>query len=113
MHELSLALEVIDLASREAEKNGVSEILEMEIEVGTLSGVEADIFHSALEMIVKNTLLENTLIKINRTPAIGLCNECNKEFEMQERMATCPVCHCFPIEIKGGQDFRVISILAE
>lgn len=113
MHELSLALEVIELASREAEKNGVSAVLEMEIEVGDLSGVEAETFQSALEMIVKDTLLENTLIQIKRTPAIGTCSSCNTEFEMKERMAACPDCHSFPSMIAGGQDFRVLSILAE
>jgi hydrogenase nickel incorporation protein HypA/HybF len=113
MHELSLALEVIELAKREAEKNGVSTIFEMEIEVGDLSGVEAETFQSALEMIVKCTLLEHTLINISRQPAIGRCNSCYKVFEMNERMATCPDCHCFPSGISGGQEFRVVSILAE
>ncbi len=113
MHELSLAMEVIELASRESKKNGVSKIFEMEIEVGDLSGVEADTFQSALEMIVKDTLLENTLIQINRQPATGKCTDCNQAFEMKERMATCPTCHCFPSEISGGQEFRVVSILAE
>jgi len=113
MHELSLALEVIELAKREAEKNGVLTIFEMEIEVGDLSGVEAETFQSALELIVKNTLLEHTRIKLNRQPAFGRCNSCDKVFEMNERMATCPACHCFPSEISGGQAFRVVSILAE
>jgi len=113
MHELSLAYEVIELAKREVIKNKVSTIFEMEIEVGDLSGVEADTFQSALEMISKSTMLEHTLFHINRQPAIGRCSTCNLEFEMKERMACCPTCHRFPSEISGGQEFRVTSILAE
>ena len=113
MHELSLAYEVIELAKREVIKNKVSAIFEMEIEVGDLSGVEADAFLSALEMIAKSTLLENTFFRINRVPASGRCSTCDLEFEMKERMATCPTCHRFPSEINGGQEFRVTSILAE
>lgn len=113
MHELSLAMEVIELAAREAEKNSVTDIFEIEIEVGDLSGVEAETFQSALEMIVKDTLLEHTLIRVNRTPAIGSCMNCSKEFDMKERLSTCPHCHGYPSEIRGGQDFRVVSILAE
>ena len=113
MHELSLAYEVIELAKREIIKNKVTTIFEMEIEVGDLSGVEADAFQSALEMIAKNTLLEQTLFHINRQPAKGRCSTCDLEFEMKERMATCPVCQRFPSEISGGQEFRVSSILAE
>ena len=113
MHELSLAYEVIELAKREVVKNKVTTIFEMEIEVGDLSGVEADAFLSALEMIQKSTLLEHTLFRINRQPGKGRCRICDLEFEMKERMATCPTCHRFPSEISGGQEFRVTSILAE
>ena len=113
MHELSLAYEVIELAKREVVKNKVTTIFEMEIEVGDLSGVEADAFQSALEMIAKSTLLENTLFHIKRQSAIGRCSTCDLEFEMRERMATCPTCSRFPSEISGGQEFRVTSILAE
>lgn len=113
MHELSLAYEVIELAKREVAKNKVSTIFEMEIEVGYLSGVEAGAFQSALEMVAKNTLLEHTLVRIDRQLAKGSCGTCNLEFEMKERMATCPACHRFPSEIKGGDAFRVTSILAE
>ncbi len=113
MHELSLAMEVIELAVREAEKNRISVILEMEIEVGDLSGVEADTFRSALEMIVRDTILENTLINVVRTPALGYCSNCNNEYEMRERLATCPLCRAYPSAIRGGQDFRLVSILAE
>ena len=113
MHELSLAYEVIELAQREALKNHVSRISEMEIEVGDLSGVEADAFQSALGLIVKDTLLENTSIQIKREAAQGKCFICNNWFEMKERMATCPVCQRFPTEISGGHSFRVISITAD
>ena len=113
MHELSLALEVLDLATKETRKNNVSSVLEMEIEVGTLSGVEAETFQSALEMIVKGTLLENSMIQINRKPAIGSCYDCNNDFEMSERMAKCPVCRSYPSKITGGEEFRIVSILVE
>ena len=58
MHEFSLAIEVINLAQREAEKNLAEHIQEITIEVGDLSGVEADAFESALELLVKESILE-------------------------------------------------------
>ncbi|MCX6242658.1 MAG: hydrogenase maturation nickel metallochaperone HypA [Bacteroidetes bacterium] len=113
MHELSLAMDVIELAQREAGKNGVSRVEEILIEVGDLSGVEADAFQSALELIVRDTLLENAIIKIVHTSGKGVCNLCKLEFEMKNRIDTCPHCGCFPSEIRGGQEFRVVSLLAE
>ena len=113
MHELSLAYEVIELASREAVKHGISTIREMRVEVGDLSGVEADTFQSALEMVVKGSLLENTMVTLSRIPGKGKCNNCNIEFEMKNRVDTCPECHCFPSEIRGGEEFRVQSLAGE
>lgn len=113
MHELSLAIEVINLAQREAEKNLAETIQEITIEVGDLSGVEADAFESALELLVKESILENADINIIRTDGKGKCNACDIEFEMKYRMATCPKCQCFPSEISGGEEFRVVSLVVE
>ena len=113
MHELSLAMEVIELVQREAGKNKVSRIQEILIEVGDLSGVDGDIFQSALEMVVKDTILEGAILKINRTPGNGRCNACQREFIMNDRLDICPRCQGFPSEIKGGQEFRVLSLIAE
>ena len=113
MHELSLAMEVVEMSQREADKNGVSIIHEILIEVGDLSGIEADIFQSALEMVVKDTLLENSIVRIIRTPGKGKCSSCNVEFEMKNRLDLCPDCGSIASEVNGGQEFRVLSILAE
>ena len=113
MHEFSMAIEVISLAKREAERNKADSIQEITIEVGDLSGVDADAFESALGLLVKDSILHQAIIRLVRTPGIGTCNSCNSEFEMNHRMATCPKCQCFPSEINGGDEFRVVSLVVE
>jgi hydrogenase nickel incorporation protein HypA/HybF len=113
MHEFSLAVEVIKLAEHEAEKAMAESIQEITIEVGYLSGVEADAFESALAMLARESALNKALIKIIRTPGTGRCNSCNFEFEMKQRMETCPKCQAFPSEVKGGQEFMVRSMVIE
>jgi hydrogenase nickel incorporation protein HypA/HybF len=111
MHELSLAMDVIDLVNHEVDKNGVTCVEEVLIEIGDLSGVEADIFLSALQMVVKDTFLENTIIKINHTPGKGRCRSCNLEFEMKTFFDQCPDCQSFTSEIIDGKEFRVVSLV--
>jgi hydrogenase nickel incorporation protein HypA/HybF len=113
MHELSLALEVIELVQREAVKNNVTTISELQVEVGDLSGVEADAFQSALEMLVRDTILATAAIEMIRTPGKGKCHACNSEFVMAHRLDTCPECCSFPSEISGGEEFRVVSMQGE
>jgi hydrogenase nickel incorporation protein HypA/HybF len=113
MHELSLAMETIELATREAEKTGVSLIREIVIEVGCLSGVEADAFEFALELMVKGSVLENAIIRLIRTPGHGKCTACNLQFIMRQRLDTCPECSSFPSEIRGGENFMLLSMVVE
>lgn len=111
MHELSLATEVIHIVNREAEKNKVSRVSELVIEVGDLSGVEADAFESALGLLIKGSILEDAELKFIRTPGKGVCNSCSINFEMKNRVDTCPQCGCFPSEISGGEEFRILSLV--
>jgi hydrogenase nickel incorporation protein HypA/HybF len=113
MHEISLASEVIRLAEKEAEKNEAVSVTEITIEVGSFSGVEADTFHEALKIMAEGTILENASVNIIKTAGRGVCRSCGREFEMDHRMDTCPGCDSFPSEIKGGTEFRVVSLVIE
>lgn len=111
MHEFSLAMEVVQLAEKEAVKNNAQVIKEIEIEVGYLSGVEADAFKSALELLQKDSMLSDAKIHMLQTPGKAYCGSCQTEFEMKQRTDSCPQCTIFPSKITGGEEFRVLSIL--
>ena len=113
MHEFSLAEEVIKLARYEAEKNKARLVIEITIEIGNLSGVDADAFESALTLFSEGSVLDKARLNIVRISGKGICFDCNKEFEIIKRIDTCPKCHSFPSEIRGGNEFRVVSLMVE
>jgi hydrogenase nickel incorporation protein HypA/HybF len=113
MHEFSLASEVINLVQREAEKRNALSVNEITIEVGSLSGVEADAFESALKLLSEDSILAKAGLNIQKINGKGLCKACSLEFEMKKWMDSCPVCNSFPSEINGGNEFRVISMSIE
>lgn len=113
MHEFSLAGEVIKLVRQEAEKHKAMAVSEITIEVGNFSGVEAEAFESALCLLSEGSFLEKARLNILRLKGKGICSACNKEFEMDQRMDTCPECRSYPSEIKGGNEFRVVSLMIE
>jgi hydrogenase nickel incorporation protein HypA/HybF len=113
MHEFSLAGEVIKLARDEAQKHNALAVSEITIEVGNFSGVEAEAFESALGLMSEGSILGKTRLNIVRIKGKGICPACDKEFEMDQRMDTCPECNSFPSEIKGGNEFRVVSLMIE
>jgi hydrogenase nickel incorporation protein HypA/HybF len=113
MHEFSLAGEVIKLAEYEAEKNHARLVSEITIEVGNMSGVEAEAFETALGLLSEGSVLDKACLNIVRLKGKGICTACNQEFEIDKRIDTCPECHSFPSEVRGGDEFRVVSLLIE
>ena len=81
MHEMSIALSIIDLATEQAQKENARKIVEIELDIGAVSGVEIEALNFALEMAVKETLLESALVKVNRIEAVSECLECGHHFE--------------------------------
>jgi hydrogenase nickel insertion protein HypA len=67
MHEFSLATEVIKIAESEAVKNKALAVSEITIEVGNLSGIEAEAFESALGLISEGSVLEKARLNIVKT----------------------------------------------
>ncbi len=110
MHEFSIALNIVDIATRTARNEGAAKINEVEIEVGILSGVVIEALEFALESATKNTLLENAKIIITRIKARAKCSKCHAEFEPKELIAECPVCSSFDFKIINGRELRVKSI---
>ncbi len=113
MHEFSLAGEVIRLAETEADKNEARSVSEINIEVGDFSGVQVEAFRSAIEILTEKSWLSKTRLNIIRKKGKGICPGCRREFEMEQRVDTCPICGAFPSEIIGGYEFRVVSLLVE
>jgi len=113
MHELSLAAEVIKLVESEAVKHNARSVDEITIEVGDFSGVQAEAFRSALEILSENSGIRDARINIERKKGKGICPACSQEFEMEQRIDRCPACGEFPSEIISGYEFRVVSLTIE
>jgi len=113
MHEFSLALNIIDIATEYAIKENAVEVREVEIEVGELSGVVREALEFALESAVKGTLLEKAECRIRIIKGQVRCNHCHFEFEAENLYTECPECHSFSVEILKGKELRVASIVIE
>jgi hydrogenase nickel incorporation protein HypA/HybF len=107
---MSIALAIIEIANDEIKKANASRVNEVEIDVGSISGVETTALEFALETAVKGTILENASRKINRIEAQARCMECGNEFRMPDFYNPCPNCNSFITDIYRGKELRVKSI---
>jgi len=113
MHEFSIAMNVVDIATEYAVREQVKEVREIEIEVGIFSGVVVDALEFAMESAVKGTILENAKYKIDTVGGRARCNECMNEYETDDLLKPCPKCEkCAPVIIQG-RELRVKSLIVD
>ncbi len=113
MHELSIAMNIIEIATEEVKKAGGGNIRSVELEVGALSGVVEDALKFALEVSVKDTVLENAQIDIRTIKAQAACNQCQKVFPVEDLFTDCPACHSYDSRLIRGNELRFASLLIE
>lgn len=113
MHELSIALRIVDIAEEEVQKAGAEKVTDLDLEVGKLSGVIIEALDFAMTEAVRNSVLENASIHILEIEPKARCNNCNAEFEISELYDICPHCQSANLEILHGQELRVKSLKVE
>lgn len=113
MHELSIAMSIVDIAEEKAKQSNANKVSEIELEVGNLSGVIYEALEFAMEEAVKNTLLNNAKCSIIKISGKARCNNCENEFGLDDFYAFCPNCNEFDFEIIQGKELRVKSIIIE
>jgi hydrogenase nickel incorporation protein HypA/HybF len=113
MHELTIALDILEIVRQAAEKNAVDHVYEVQLEVGMFSGIDFEVLQFALEITVKETPFEKTIFTINRISGTGKCRSCQEEFEMQDLFSVCPACKELPGSIIRGKELKVLSIVEE
>ncbi len=110
MHELSIAANILEIVEDNIKEVDAETVNELELEIGTLSGVVIDALSFALEQTKKDTVLENTKIIIKEIKAKVKCNNCNNIFEVDDFFTTCPKCDHFDSEIIQGKELNVKSL---
>jgi len=110
MHEMSLVLRIIDIATEKALLQGAQKISKIELLLGDLSGVMYESLMFSFEIAVKHTLLEDAEVIVKKVPGRGLCTHCNHAYLMNSLHDACPKCSALNPTVIQGREFQVVSI---
>lgn len=110
MHELSIALGIVDIAEKETKKARASKVDLIELEIGALSGVELDSLDFVWANAVEGTVLEGAKKEIDFVKAVGYCMECEIEFPMEFVYDNCPKCKGYLKDVIKGKELRVKAL---
>ncbi|MFQ6678419.1 MAG: hydrogenase maturation nickel metallochaperone HypA [Fidelibacterota bacterium] len=107
MHEMSLAVNIIEIACQTAKQNESNKINSIEIEVGKLAGVLEDSLKFCFQAAGMNTIAENAKLNITTIPGKGHCKTCNRTIETDSFFSLCPHCKGFAIDIIEGKELKI------
>ncbi len=110
MHEMSIVVSIVEIAESEAKKANAEKITEMELDIGTVSGIEIDALNFAFDSIKHKTMLKDAEIKINIIEAKSICEDCKYEFKTENVYTLCPQCDSYKTSILKGKEMKVKSI---
>ena len=111
MHELSIVMSIIKLATEQAALHDASIIEEIELDIGQLSGIDMDSFDFAWAQAVKKTPLHYAERKVNRIAGKAHCLVCECYFNMQQLFDSCPACNNNFHEIISGKELKLKSLV--
>lgn len=109
MHEMTIAVGLIELAEEQARGAGAGRINSLEVEIGALAGVEIEALTFCYESARKGTLCDGARLDVIALAGRGRCGACGKECAADFWVAFCPDCGV-GLEILQGRELRLRSL---
>lgn len=111
MHELSIAMSIIEMATEEVRNQGGSQVDAVHLKLGHLSGVVADALLFSFELACEGTPLAGSRLVIEEVPVVVYCSTCQKERTLNSiQHFRCPVCNAPTPEIVRGKELEVFAL---
>ena len=114
MHEMGLALEIIDIAAASipAELAG-ARVERVNLTVGKMSAVVPESLRFCFEIASRDTALAGADLAIEEVPVVARCRPCGHEWLVEQPAFRCPACDGTAIEIVSGRELDIRSIEIE
>jgi hydrogenase nickel incorporation protein HypA/HybF len=114
MHELSIAMSIVEFAQEEAERRGSARVISVRLRLGAFSGVVKEALLSSYEMACADTCLEGSQLIVDEVPLVIYCSACEARRPVDENQwFTCSVCGSPTPEIVQGKELEVTALELE
>lgn len=114
MHELSIAVSLVDAASEQAADAGAERVSAVYLRLGALSGVVREALEFSFEVAAADTMLEGAALEIEEVPAVALCPQCQEEKQLSAGhpmfRARCPDCGAPTPKLRQGKELEITAL---
>jgi hydrogenase nickel incorporation protein HypA/HybF len=104
MHELSVCLSLMRQVESIARQHHASNVEQLFIKVGPLSGVEPELLRHAYPLAAIGTVAENAELIIESGDVVVSCTQCGAESVVKPNRLLCTVCGDFRTRLVSGDE---------
>jgi hydrogenase nickel incorporation protein HypA/HybF len=114
VHELSIALSILEGVEEEVAQRGLGPVRSIHVRVGALSGVVPEALCSSFELAREGTPFSESRLTIERSPVVVRCCACGAEGVVESiQMMVCPACEQPISEVVAGRELEVVALELE
>ena len=115
MHEVSIALGMVDELIKIANANDATKINSVKLKIGKMSGIVTDSLIFAFDAVkLEHSLLANATVVIEEIPIVCKCGDCNISFEIDEMcFPSCSNCESLNVQLISGEEQHIENVELE
>lgn len=111
MHELSIAISILELAEEEADRRGGIQVQAIHLKLGALSGVDKQALLSAYQLATERTEFADCRLIVEEIPVIAYCSNCQSEQSIASiQLFECPSCGKPVSDVVRGRELQVYAL---
>lgn len=115
MHEVSLVLHIVDIATTECQTEcqragGELIVAGIDLSIGRLAGVEPEALALAWPVATRGSCLDGVSPHIRWIPALAHCPHCARDFPLTAWYDPCPRCDTHGHPLVQGRELRVEAL---
>lgn len=110
MHELSIAMSMVEIATEVATQHGV-QVNAVHLKLGQLSGVVKEALLFSWDLACADTAIAGARLLIEDIPVVVYCSDCQAQRTLDSLQSfTCPVCQALTPNVVQGKELEVVAL---
>lgn len=104
MHELSICNALVEQVERIAAENRAGRVARIELLIGPLSGIEADLLRRAYPLAIAGTVAADAELVIETADVVVHCSQCGSESSVAPNRLLCGECGDYRTRVVSGEE---------
>lgn len=110
MHELWICQNILKIVQAQARQQKCVRVKVIYLEVGKLAMIDKSALLFGFDVLAKDTIAENAVLKFIDVDGLAWCEACQKSFQVHRYGEICKNCGSFSLTIKTGEELQVKSM---